>query len=82
MRKTNTYFTLDILGKKIRGSEHSLKLANKGNGDAYEQLMALMPAHPEDALEVVTAKSNASKETDDGVSYQFRKDYIARQEDS
>lgn len=82
MKKTNTYFTLDILGKKIRGSEHSLKLANKGNGDAYEQLMALMNAHPDYELEVVKAKSNDSKETYDGLSYQFMKDYIALQEGS
>jgi hypothetical protein len=78
----NQYFTLDILNKKIRGSERSFKLANKGCGDAYEQLMALMTAHPDYELEVAKAKSNDSKETYDGLSYQFMKDYIALQENA
>lgn len=77
-RKSN-FFTLDLLRKKICGSERSFKLANKGSGEAYNQLMALMNAHPDFELEVVKAKSNESKETYDGLSYQFMKDYIAIQ---
>ena len=82
MKNSNKYFTLDILNKKIRGSKRSFQLANKGYGDAYEQLMALMNAHPDFELEEVVAKKNDSKETYEGLSYEFMKDYIAIQENA
>jgi hypothetical protein len=82
MKKTNTYFTLDIREKKIYGSERSFKLANKGSGEAYEQLMGLMNAHPNYELEETKAKSNDSKETYHGLNYQFMRDYISLEGDA
>lgn len=80
MRKTTTYFTLDILDKKIRGSARSFKLANKGSGDAYEQLMALMNAHPDFSLVKAHAEKASNKQTYNGLTYVFMRDYISLQE--
>ena len=75
----NRYFNLNILENEIRGSKRSFKLANKGCGDAYNELMSLMNAHPDFKLIEIEPKRNESKETYDGLSYQFMKDYIAIQ---
>jgi hypothetical protein len=76
----NQYFTLDILNKKIRGSKRSFKLANKGCGDAYNELMNLMTVHPDFELEVIEISRSESKITYDGLKYEFMIDYINLQD--
>jgi hypothetical protein len=80
MKNSNKYFTLNFFKKQICGSKKAFAMANKGSGDAYEQLMALMNAHPDFELEVVKAKSNSSKRTYEGLDFGFMKDYILLQE--
>ena len=82
MKNSNKYFTLDILNKKIRGSKKAFALANQGCGDAYNELMTLMNAHPDFELEVVKAKSNSSKRTYEGLDFKFMKDYISLQDNN
>ncbi len=80
MKNSNKYFTLNFFKKQICGSKKAFAMANQGSGDAYEQLMALMNAHPDFELEVVKAKSSSSKKTYVGLDYEFIEDYIALQE--
>jgi hypothetical protein len=79
---TNKNFTLNFFDKKICGSKKAFAMANQGSGDAYDELVALMTAHPSFGLEVIKAKSNSSKTTYEGLKFEFMKSYIALQENS
>ena len=79
---TNKNFTLNFFKKTICGSKKAFAWANQGSGDAYNELMALMNAHPDFELEVVKPKKNESKETYNGMNYQFMRDYISLEENA
>lgn len=82
MKNSNKYFTLNFFKKQICGSKKAFAMANKGSGDAYNELMALMSAHPDFKLAVVNAKRNPSQERYKGMDYDFMEDYISFSPDS
>lgn len=55
------YFHLDVLNRKICGSKNAFNAADKGYGDAYDQLMAFMAKHPDFELFVVSQKRRTEK---------------------
>lgn len=82
MKKTATssirYFRLDLLNRKINGSKNAFKAADKGYGDAYDQLMALMAQHPDFVLVVVEQKRHTekAKETYKGMDIPWMRAYL------
>ncbi|MBQ3520147.1 MAG: hypothetical protein IJA31_12585 [Clostridia bacterium] len=72
------YFTLDFFAKTISGTKASFNKANKGFGDAYEELTSKMSAHPTFELVVKEQKikSKQAKRTYSGLDFKFMEDYI------
>ncbi len=72
------YFRLGLLDRKIYGSKNAFKTADKGYGDAYDQLMALMAQHPDFKLVVAEQKRHTekAKETYKGMDIPWMRAYI------
>ena len=76
---TKTYFTLDFAAKTITGTKAAFARAGKGTGAEYDELTAKMAAHPDFTLVVKEQKSNSTKETYNGLKFDFMERYISIQ---
>ena len=76
---TKTYFTLDFAAKTITGTKATFARAGKGTGAEYNELVAKMAAHPGFTLVEKAQKSKSTKETYDGLKFDFMERYISIQ---
>lgn len=71
------FFRLNIRGKKIIGSKSSFDKADRGFGEAYDELMYLISAHPDFSFEETkNQKPSKKKQTYSGLNKRFMLDYI------
>lgn len=84
MNTTKNFFTVDFFKKTITGSKTSFRLASKGNGEAYEELVALIARHPDFELKEIKPKKkiNRAKRTYEGLNDKFINDYLSIQKNA
>lgn len=71
-------FTLDFAKKAILGTKASYDKAGKGYGPIYDELVALLTAHPDFACVVKEPKEPAKpKRTYKGMDIPFMRDYLS-----
>ena len=77
-RSTPT-FTVDFIHNAIKGTKTAFNKASKGYGDAYDELMKHIQAHPDFKCVVIEPKKRSSKPktTYEGLTLAFVKDYVA-----
>ena len=76
-------FTIDFANKTIIGTQASFKKAGKGFGPEYDELTAKMNALPGYTMKVKAPKkkSNKTKETYNGLTYEIMKAHIENKGD-
>jgi hypothetical protein len=67
---------LDHLNKKIMISKSFAKAAMNPNSTAYQDLADVMAAHPNYKVNQRVIKTNPRKETYEGLTYEYMRDYI------
>lgn len=71
-------FTLNFANKTIVGTKASFAKAGMGNGDVYDELVALMAKHPDYVCAVKEQKKPArGKQTYKGLNVKFMLDYAS-----
>lgn len=79
MKKATGYvfFRYDMLKEQILGTKTSFNKANKGYGDAYEELIDLMSKQPTFTLKVIEPKKpEKAKQSYKGMDCDFMRDYL------
>lgn len=76
---TSVRFTIDFTKKQIIGTKTSLEKAKFYGSDEYEELCALLEAHPRFSVVTKKVKRNSSKETYKGLNAKFFETYISIQ---
>lgn len=75
--KKNVYFRYDVMDAKIVGSKSAFDMANRGYGDAYEELMRMSKEHPEFAYQIAERKSSGkTKNSYKGLTRAVIENYI------
>ena len=76
---TRSIFVVDFINKEIKGTKSAFNKASKGYGDAYDELMKHIQAHPDFKCVVIEPKKRSSKPkaTYEGLTLAFVKDYVA-----
>ena len=79
--KKNVYFRYDVMDAKIVGSKSAFDMANRGYGDAYEELMRMSKEYPDFGYQVTKRKSSQDKNTYKGLTRAFIINYLDIQDD-
>ena len=81
---TNPRFTVNFFNRSIVGTKASFDKAGKGYGEIYDELMRLISAHPDYAMEVKEQKKHTAKpkKTYAGLTIPLIRDYIELQKNA
>lgn len=77
-----THFTYNFVEKTIIGSKSSINKANKGMNPEYNELTAMLSAHPDFTVKEKTIEKKEGKKTYSNLTFKRMKDYISLQTNS